>query len=62
MIALLGVLGAGLGFSSPTVSATITEFFDVEESITITVSGLLVCIAMYSVSVYFGVEKGHYNG
>lgn len=58
MIALLGVLGAGLGFSSPTVSATVTEFFDVEESITITVSGLLVCIAMYSVSVYFGVEKG----
>ena len=58
MIALVGVLGAGLGLTSPVVSATITEFFSIEQNLTITVSCLLVCILIYTISLYFGVEKG----
>ena len=37
MIALVGVLGAGLGLTSPVVSATITEFFSIEQNLIITV-------------------------
>ena len=58
MIALVGVLGAGLGLTSPVVSATITEFFSIEQNLTITVSSLLVCMLIYSISLYFGVEEG----
>ena len=58
MIALVGVLGAGLGLTSPVVSATITEFFSIEQNLTITVSCLLICILIYTISLYFGVEKG----
>ena len=58
MIALVGVLGAGLGLTSPVVSATITEFFSIEQNLTITVSCLLVCMLIYSISLYFGVEEG----
>ena len=58
MIALVGVLGAGLGLTSPVVSATITEFFSIEQNLIITVSCLLVCITIYSISLYFGVEEG----
>ena len=58
MIALVGVLGAGLGFTSPVVSATITEFFSIEQNLIITVSCLLLCMIIYSISIYFGVEQG----
>ena len=58
MIALVGVLGAGLGLTSPVVSATITEFFSIDQNLIITVSCLLVCITIYSISLYFGVEEG----
>jgi betaine/carnitine transporter, BCCT family len=58
MIALVGVLGAGLGLTSPVVSATITEFFSIEQNLTITVSCLIVCMLIYSISLYFGVEEG----
>ena len=58
MIALVGVLGAGLGLTSPVVSATITEFFSIEQSLAITISCLLLCLVIYSISTYFGLEKG----
>ena len=58
MIALVGVLGAGLGLTSPVVSATITEFFSIDQNLIITVSCLLICITIYSISLYFGVEEG----
>ncbi|MBT3992702.1 MAG: BCCT family transporter [Gammaproteobacteria bacterium] len=58
MIALVGVLGAGLGLTSPVVSATITEFFSIEQSLTLTVLCLLICIVIYSISLYFGLENG----
>ena len=58
MIALVGVLGAGLGLTSPVVSATITEFFSIGQNLAITVSCLLVCILIYTISLYFGGEKG----
>ena len=58
MIALVGVLGAGLGLTSPVVSATITEFFVIEQSLIVTISCLLLCLVIYSISTYFGLEKG----
>ena len=58
MIALVGVLGAGLGLTSPVVSATITEFFMIEQSLIVTISCLLLCLVIYSISTYFGLEKG----
>ena len=58
MVALLGVLAGGLGFTTPTISATITEFFGIEESLIITISVLFICLLIFATSVHFGIERG----
>ena len=58
MIALVGVLGAGLGLTSPVVSATITEFFSISQNLVITICCLLLCLVIYTISTYFGLDKG----
>jgi len=52
------VLAGGLGFTTPTISATITEFFGIEESLIITISVLFICLLIFATSVHFGIERG----
>ena len=58
MVALLGVLAGGLGFTTPTISANVTEFFGIEESLTVTISVLFICLLIFATSVHFGIERG----
>lgn len=58
MIALLGGAGTSLGVIAPTIAASIAQLVGIETSFTLEFGVMAVCIGLFAVSVYLGIEKG----
>ncbi len=59
MVGLLGSTGTSLGLGTPMVAAGIAALFGLEDSsFLLKLSVLAVCALLFSVSVYFGIERG----
>lgn len=58
MIALLGGAASSLGFSSPMIAATLGWLFGVEPNNTLEIAVVVLCIALFAVSVWLGLKKG----
>lgn len=58
MIALLGGAGSSLSMIAPTIAATIATLLSIETSYVLELIVILVCISLFSLSVYKGLEKG----
>jgi BCCT family betaine/carnitine transporter len=58
MIALLGGAGTSLGVIAPTIAASSAELLGIETSFSLQLVVMLVCIGLFGVSVYLGIDKG----
>ena len=58
MVALLGGAASSLGFSTPMIAACLGWLFEVPASDTLEIAVILLCIVLFSVSVYLGLRKG----
>jgi BCCT family betaine/carnitine transporter len=58
MIALLGGAGTSLGVIAPTIAASIAELLGVSPSFTIELVVMFLCISLFGLSVWLGLEKG----
>ena len=58
IIALIGGAGTSLGLATPMIAACISALFGIAESGTLTATVALVSVAMFSVSVYLGLDRG----
>lgn len=58
MLALLGGAGSSLGFSTPMISAGISRLTGVEQGFGLDAAVVILCIALFAGSVFFGLEKG----
>jgi len=58
MLALLAGAGTSMGLAIPMVSDCIALLFDIERSKMLDMSVVLICVALFALSVYWGLEKG----
>ena len=58
MVGLLFSSGTSMGLGTPMISASIQSLFGVSESFSLHVIVILFCAAIFSVSVYLGLNKG----
>ncbi len=58
MIALLGGAGTSLGFSTPMIAAVLAELAGGAASVGLQLVVVVVCVALFGLSVYLGLEKG----
>jgi BCCT family betaine/carnitine transporter len=58
MIALLGGAASSLGFSTPMIAATIAWLFGIAPTDTLEIAVVVLCIALFAVSVWLGLKKG----
>jgi len=58
MIALLGGAGSSLGFSTPMIAACIARLTGLEVTFGLEVFSVLICVALFSTSVWFGLNRG----
>ena len=58
MIGLLGGAGISLGLTAPLIAAVIAELLGIEATFTLQIAVIGVCIALFALSVYLGLEKG----
>ncbi len=57
-VALIGGAGSSLGFSTPLIAEGIARLIGIESSFTLEVIVVLICVAIFATSVFFGLEKG----
>jgi len=58
MIALLGGAGTSLGVIAPTIAASIAQISGINTSFALELTVMIVCIGLFGVSVYLGLDKG----
>jgi len=58
MVALLGGGGTSLGFSTPMIAAVFAELTGLELSLGLQFGVVVVCVGLFGLSVYLGLEKG----
>ncbi|WP_299492032.1 BCCT family transporter [uncultured Shewanella sp.] len=58
IISLLGGAGYSLGISTPMISASVGYLSDLNDNFTLKLMTALVCSALFSMSAYFGLNKG----
>jgi len=58
MIALLGGAGTSLGVIAPTIAATIAQLLGLQTSFMLELMVMILCIGLFAISVYLGIEKG----
>ncbi len=58
MIALLGGAASSLGFSTPMIATTLGWLFGAEADDKLKVAVILLCITLFSISVWLGLRKG----
>ena len=58
MIALLGGAGTSLGVIAPTIAASIAQLIGIETSFALQLGVMILCIGLFAISVYLGIEKG----
>ena len=58
MLGLLGGAGTSLGLTAPLIASVIGELLGVEVSFTLQLAVIVVCIGLFALSVYLGLERG----
>jgi len=58
MIALVGGAGTSLGVIAPTIAASVAQLLGTETSFVLQMGVMAVCISLFAISVYKGLEKG----
>ena len=58
MVGLIGAAATSLGFSTPVISAVMSQFSGIQESFAMTFFILLILSILFALSVYIGIEKG----
>ncbi len=58
MIALLGGAGTSLGVIAPTIAASVAALLSITTSFSLELAVMFVCISLFGVSVYMGLDKG----
>jgi BCCT family betaine/carnitine transporter len=58
MIALLGGAGTSLGVIAPTIAASTAELLGIQTSFSLQMIVMSVCIGLFGVSVYLGIDRG----
>ena len=58
MIALLGGAASSLGFSTPMIAACVGWLFGIEVDNTLEIAIVVLCMLLFSVSVWLGLKKG----
>jgi BCCT family betaine/carnitine transporter len=58
MIALLGGAGTSLGVIAPTIAASLAQLMGIESSFGLELLVMFICIGLFALSVYMGIEKG----
>ena len=58
MIALLGGAGTSLGFTTPMIAAVVARLFGLEASFGLQFTAVALCVGLFGLSVYLGLEKG----
>ena len=58
ILAMVGGTGTSLGLGTPMVAACVSEIAGIEQSFGLEVAILLVCVTLFAISVYMGLERG----
>jgi len=58
IIALVGGTGTSLGLATPMIAACIGALFGIQESFTLDLIVVLICVSLFAVSVYLGLDRG----
>lgn len=58
MIALLGGAGSSIGFTTPMIAACISHLTGLEANFGLEVFAVILCVALFSISVWLGLERG----
>jgi BCCT family betaine/carnitine transporter len=58
MIAMIAGAATGLGFSTPMIAECLSWLFDIEHSYTLEVSVMGICVGVFVISVWLGLQKG----
>jgi BCCT family betaine/carnitine transporter len=58
MINLIGGTGTSLGLSTPMIAANAAELFGLEHDFALEVAVVLICIAIFGTSAFFGLKRG----
>jgi betaine/carnitine transporter, BCCT family len=58
MIALLGGAGTSLGLATPMIASILAKLFGTESSLALELGVVAVCVALFALSAYLGIEKG----
>lgn len=58
MISLIGGAGSSLGFSTPMIAACIARLTGLTPGFALEVVAVLLCVALFAVSVWLGLKKG----
>jgi BCCT family betaine/carnitine transporter len=58
MLALIGGAASSLGFSSPMIAVCIARLFDLQHTFGLELFVVLLCVALFAVSVWLGLRKG----
>ena len=58
MVALLGGAASSLGFSTPMIAACLGWMFDMEAGDALEIAVIVLCIFLFSLSVFLGLKKG----
>ena len=58
ILALIGGTGTSLGLGMPMVSSVTAELLGIEQSFSLTVAISVLCVAIFGVSVFFGLSRG----
>ena len=58
MVGLLGAAGTGIGLAVPLISTAMSRLFGIEVSFALNVAVILAVTALFSASVWYGLERG----
>ncbi len=58
ILALIGGTGTSLGLATPMLGAVAARLFGIDESMALTIAICAVCVLLFAVSVYMGLERG----
>ena len=58
ILALIGGTGTSLGLATPMLGAVAARLFGLDESLALTLTICAVCVGVFAVSVYLGMERG----
>jgi BCCT family betaine/carnitine transporter len=61
MIALIGGAGTSLGLATPMIAASFGQIFGIETGFGLEVTVVVICVSLFALSVYLGLEKGIKN-